>query len=121
MRGGRRRAKYAGAPTTATLVGPIEALIKDKRQLLVVPSGALTAVPFQLLVTEKPGASREAIAAHAREIGLPELFLPRLVMAVEHLPLLGTGKADYRAVSKLASEAAAPAAERAGAREAQRS
>jgi CHAT domain-containing protein len=29
-------------------------LIKDKKQLLVVPSGALTALPFHLLVTEKP-------------------------------------------------------------------
>jgi tetratricopeptide (TPR) repeat protein/CHAT domain-containing protein len=38
----------------ASLVGPVEALIKDKRHLLVVPSGALTALPFHLLVTEKP-------------------------------------------------------------------
>jgi CHAT domain-containing protein/tetratricopeptide (TPR) repeat protein len=36
------------------LVGPVEGLIKDKRHLLVVPSGALTALPFHLLVTEKP-------------------------------------------------------------------
>jgi CHAT domain-containing protein/tetratricopeptide (TPR) repeat protein len=41
----------------ATLVSPVEALIKDKRHLLVVPSGALTAVPFQLLVTEKPAVA----------------------------------------------------------------
>jgi CHAT domain-containing protein len=37
-----------------TLLGPVEALVKDKRSLLVVPSGALTALPFHLLVTEKP-------------------------------------------------------------------
>ena len=36
------------------LIGPVEALIKDKRHLMVVPSGALTALPFHLLVTEKP-------------------------------------------------------------------
>jgi CHAT domain-containing protein len=41
----------------ATLLGPVEALVKDKKQLLVVPSGALTALPFHLLVTDKPGAS----------------------------------------------------------------
>jgi len=34
------------------LLRPIEALVKDKRHLLVVPSGALTALPFHLLVTE---------------------------------------------------------------------
>jgi CHAT domain-containing protein len=35
------------------LFGQVEDLIKDK-QLLVVPSGALTQLPFQVLVTEKP-------------------------------------------------------------------
>jgi tetratricopeptide (TPR) repeat protein len=39
------------------LIGPVEALIKDKSHLLVVPSGALTALPFHLLVTEKPAAA----------------------------------------------------------------
>ena len=41
----------------ATLLGPVEALVKDKRSLLVAPSGALTALPFHLLVTEKPAAA----------------------------------------------------------------
>ena len=36
------------------LIGPVEALVKDKRHLLVVPSGPLTSLPFNLLVTEKP-------------------------------------------------------------------
>ena len=39
------------------LLGPVEALTKDKRNLLVVPSAALTALPFHLLVTEKPPAA----------------------------------------------------------------
>jgi CHAT domain-containing protein/Tfp pilus assembly protein PilF len=41
----------------ATLLGPVEALIKDKRSLLIAPSGALTALPFHLLVTENPAAA----------------------------------------------------------------
>ncbi|MDH6263990.1 CHAT domain-containing protein [Bradyrhizobium sp. BR13661] len=40
-----------------TLLGPVEALTKDKRSLLTVPSGALTALPFHLLVTEAPQAA----------------------------------------------------------------
>jgi tetratricopeptide (TPR) repeat protein len=36
------------------LFGPIEALIKDKPELVIVPSGPLTALPFHLLVTDKP-------------------------------------------------------------------
>ena len=46
----RANALYMG------LFGQIEGLIKDKR-LLVVPSGSLTALPFQVLVTAKPEKS----------------------------------------------------------------
>jgi CHAT domain-containing protein len=46
------------------LIGPVEALVKNKRHLLIVPTGALTALPFHLLVTQQPAAavpaSREA-------------------------------------------------------------
>src|ERR1700730_485227 len=41
----------------ATLLGPVEPLVEDKRSLLVVPSGALTALPFHLLVTKRPAAA----------------------------------------------------------------
>lgn len=40
-----------------TLLAPVEALVKDKPSLLVAPAGALTALPFHLLVTEKPAAA----------------------------------------------------------------
>ena len=40
-----------------TLLGPVDALVKDKRSLLVAPTGALTALPFHLLVTEPPAAA----------------------------------------------------------------
>src|SRR5262249_11826785 len=39
------------------LLGPIDALVKDKPELIVVPSGALTALPFHLLVTQTPAAA----------------------------------------------------------------
>lgn len=51
----------------ATLLGPVDALIKDKRSLLIVPSGALTALPFHLLVTEKPPAAIPATLGGYRE------------------------------------------------------
>ncbi|MGD0145219.1 MAG: tetratricopeptide repeat-containing protein, partial [Rhizomicrobium sp.] len=38
-----------------SLLGPVEPLIKDKRHVLVVPFGPLTALPFHLLVTAPPG------------------------------------------------------------------
>jgi len=39
------------------LLGRVETRLKDKRSLLIVPTGALTALPFHLLVTEKPPAA----------------------------------------------------------------
>jgi CHAT domain-containing protein len=41
----------------ALLIGPVDALFKDTRHLVVVPTGALTALPFHLLVTEKPASA----------------------------------------------------------------
>ncbi len=37
-----------------TLLQPVEAAIRDKANLAVVPAGPLTALPFHLLVTDKP-------------------------------------------------------------------
>ena len=41
------------------LLRPVEATIKDKTNLAVVPSGALTALPFHLLVTDKPAGAAQ--------------------------------------------------------------
>src|SRR5262249_6564142 len=41
----------------ALLIGPVDTLVRDKGHLLVAPSGTLTALPFHLLVTEKPAAA----------------------------------------------------------------
>jgi CHAT domain-containing protein len=40
----------------SALIKPVESLVKDKKHLLVVPTGPLTALPFHLLVTAKPAA-----------------------------------------------------------------
>jgi CHAT domain-containing protein/tetratricopeptide (TPR) repeat protein len=47
------------------LLGPVETLTKDKKQLLIVPSGALTALPFNLLVTDKPSGAASSLATPA--------------------------------------------------------
>src|SRR4029079_16179967 len=54
-----------------TLLGPVDDLIKGKRQLLIVPSGALTSLPFHLLVTEKPAATPTPGAAITAETMAP--------------------------------------------------
>ncbi len=46
------------------LLAPIDGVLKRKRNLLVVPTGALTALPFQLLVTTPPAVASGDLAAY---------------------------------------------------------
>jgi acyl-[acyl-carrier-protein]-phospholipid O-acyltransferase/long-chain-fatty-acid--[acyl-carrier-protein] ligase len=62
-----------------------------------------------VLVSEAPAVAREALVAAAQRERLPELAVPRDVVTVAALPLLGSGKTDYPAAQRLA-EASAPAA-----------
>ncbi|CCD94553.1 conserved exported hypothetical protein [Bradyrhizobium sp. ORS 375] len=71
-----------------TLLQPVDALIKDKRSLLIVPSGPLTALPFHLLVTEPPAAPVPGNVAGYRDAAW---LLRRHAVAV--LPSLGSLKA----------------------------
>jgi acyl-CoA synthetase (AMP-forming)/AMP-acid ligase II len=53
-----------------------------------------------VLVTEEHAADREALAAHGRAQGLPELWLPRAVL-VAPIPIAGSGKIDYTATREM--------------------
>ncbi len=64
-----------------------------------------------LLVTTQPGAGPHALLAAARDRGMAGIQVPREIMVVDKIPLLGTGKTDYPAVQRLAEAWA----ERAGA------
>ena len=55
-----------------------------------------------LLVTTQKNAEPRALLAAARERGTAEIQVPRDVMVVDKMPLLGTGKIDYPAVQRLA-------------------
>ncbi|HEX3863356.1 MAG TPA: acyl-[ACP]--phospholipid O-acyltransferase [Stellaceae bacterium] len=56
-----------------------------------------------VLVTEAPDIRRDTLVEAAHREGLPEIAIPRDVVPVAALPLLGSGKTDYPAVQRLAS------------------
>jgi acyl-[acyl-carrier-protein]-phospholipid O-acyltransferase/long-chain-fatty-acid--[acyl-carrier-protein] ligase len=60
-----------------------------------------------ILVTEARDFDRARLLEAARRLGLPEITVPREVIEIEHLPLLGTGKTDYAAVVRLAEQSMA--------------
>ena len=54
-----------------------------------------------VLITEKPDADRDALLAHARAQGFPELWVPKAIL-VAPVPVLGSGKTDYGAAVEMA-------------------
>lgn len=62
-----------------------------------------------VLVTTQPGATARALLDHARGRAVPEIMVPREVVTVAKLPLLGTGKIDYPAVQALVAREPVPA------------
>jgi len=58
-----------------------------------------------VLFTTDAALTRDALAQAARNLGIPEIAVPRRIQRVDALPLLGTGKTDYVALKKLAEAA----------------
>lgn len=58
-----------------------------------------------LLYTTDRSLTREHLQTAARDSGWPEIAVPRQIIAVEALPLLGTGKIDYVTLKQWAEQA----------------
>ncbi|MEZ5927097.1 MAG: AMP-binding protein [Parvularculaceae bacterium] len=68
-----------------------------------------------ILITDKKDADRGLLIAWARSHGVPEIAVPRTVITVDSVPVLGTGKMDYVGVARLAEEGMAALAAKAAA------
>ncbi|MFC3078061.1 AMP-binding protein [Phenylobacterium terrae] len=55
-----------------------------------------------VLVTDRRDADPAPLLAHAQAIGAPEIAVPRKIIRVPEVPVLGTGKTDYVAVERMA-------------------
>lgn len=55
-----------------------------------------------VLFTTDKALTRDALAEAARRLGINELAIPRKLMTVAELPLLGTGKTDYVTLKRMA-------------------
>ncbi|MEQ8936344.1 MAG: hypothetical protein RIE56_11195, partial [Amphiplicatus sp.] len=68
-----------------------------------------------VLVTSKPDADRAMLLAWAQSHGVPEIAVPKKIISVTEVPVLGTGKMDYVAVNELAERGLADLEARAAA------
>ena len=58
-----------------------------------------------VLVTEKKQAQRSLLLAWAQSHGVPEIAVPKKMVEVDAIPVLGTGKIDFLAVKTIAENA----------------
>ncbi|MDR2522869.1 MAG: AMP-binding protein [Synergistaceae bacterium] len=58
-----------------------------------------------VLLTEKQDAARDELSAHMKGLGYVEVSIPKKILTVPKLPLLGSGKTDYLAAAELAETA----------------
>jgi acyl-[acyl-carrier-protein]-phospholipid O-acyltransferase / long-chain-fatty-acid--[acyl-carrier-protein] ligase len=56
-----------------------------------------------VLVTDRADADRDELMAHARKSGIPELWVPRAILVLEAIPVLGSGKIDYAGTAEQAA------------------
>ncbi len=97
----KRFAKIAGEMVS---LGAVEMMVK---QLWPEADHAAVAVPDRrrgeriVLVTTQPVARKDEIIAYSRRYGATELMIPDDIVAVDELPVLGSGKVDYQATTKL--------------------
>jgi len=57
-----------------------------------------------VLITQRKDATRADFQAYAKAKGASDLMIPAEIMLVEHVPLLGSGKLDFAAVTKMVRE-----------------
>ncbi|MFC2951440.1 AMP-binding protein [Marinicaulis aureus] len=58
-----------------------------------------------ILVTDRADAQRPLLLAWAQSHGVPEIAVPKKIVSVDEIPVLGTGKIDFLKVKTLAEEA----------------
>ncbi|MEQ1651878.1 MAG: CHAT domain-containing tetratricopeptide repeat protein [Hyphomicrobium sp.] len=72
----------------AKLLEPLEPVFRDKKHLLIVPSGPLTSLPFQVLVTKKPGIMHPSIGQLSAYGDADWLVLRHALSVVPSVPSL---------------------------------
>jgi acyl-[acyl-carrier-protein]-phospholipid O-acyltransferase / long-chain-fatty-acid--[acyl-carrier-protein] ligase len=109
----RRFAKIAGEMVSLAAVEEAATQLWPEQHHAVVVQQDARRGEALVLVTDRAGADRATLLAAAKSRGLGDIAVPKEIVVVERLPLLGTGKVDYPAVEKLVS-ARGDAPEKAG-------
>ena len=97
----KRFAKIGGEMVSLTAAEDLASAIWPENRHAVVSLPDPKKGERLILVTDRPDADASALIAHAKSIGAPELAVPRKLIHVPEIPVLGTGKTDYVALQRI--------------------
>ena len=98
----KRFAKIGGEMVSLAAIEGLAATLWDDAQHVALSLPDPRKGEQLVLVTDKPDAAKAALQAHARKEGFPELWIPKAILIVEAVPVLGSGKVDLAATQRLA-------------------
>lgn len=101
----KRFAKIAGEMVSLETVEDIANHASTQHQHAATTQTDLQRGENIILYTTDVALTRDQLANSAKELGSPELAIARKIIAVEELPLLGTGKTDYVTLKQMAENA----------------
>jgi acyl-[acyl-carrier-protein]-phospholipid O-acyltransferase/long-chain-fatty-acid--[acyl-carrier-protein] ligase len=105
----KRFAKIGGEMVSLTAVeGLASAVWPDNRHAVISIPDARKGEKL-ILVTDRRDADNTRLAQWAKEHGAPDLAVPKKIMRVQEIPVLGTGKTDYTTLRRMVTESSAAA------------
>ena len=101
----KRFAKLGGEMVSLAAVETLACSLWDDAQHVVLSFPDPRKGEQLLLVTDKLDATKEALLAHARKEGFPDLWVPKDILIVPAVPVLASGKIDLQATVEMARQA----------------
>jgi len=100
----KRFAKVAGEMVSLEITEGIAREASPQFAHAAVSSAGAARGEMVVLFTEDAQLRREQLQQAARAMGAPELALPRRIVFLPRIPLLGNGKKDYVTLTRMAAE-----------------
>jgi acyl-[acyl-carrier-protein]-phospholipid O-acyltransferase/long-chain-fatty-acid--[acyl-carrier-protein] ligase len=97
----KRFAKIGGEMVSLTAAEDLAAAVWPDCRHAVVAAPDPKKGERLILVTDKRDAETGPLLGHAQRIGATELAVPKRIIRVPEIPVLGTGKTDYVALGRI--------------------
>ncbi len=95
----KRFAKIAGEMVSLTSVETMVAKIYPEHEHAVIAMPDARKGEKLVLVTTNSEAKRVELSKYAAENGISELCVPKVILEIDKMPILGSGKTDYTSLS----------------------